>query len=261
MIARFNITGTSVQGVQLRESIAKVAENRGLNGQVRNLLDGSVEILIIYKDNYSEIKQCITEAVEIIRKRGLIDDLDIQSIEINGRNFDAFREDTFEPDDKYEDKKTEKMIKSERNNFTIIRDHELKESVWALQGAGKIFLSTSKKVEEMLGYKEKEVIGRLESVKKELLYMQSNIQNVDDPVCLKQFISDPLVDFGAGKKEEEDLIRNLIEFYYHFLYYKKETPNLKETEKECREAELVKHINSLKKGIEKEIEKLNNVKS
>jgi len=244
MIARFIISGTSVQGVQLRETITKIARNLELKGQVRNLLDGTVEVLFVYRDNGEKIKKCLKKSIEIVEKKGLIDKKDVKEIRINEKTINEF-----EIDDTYEDKNMENKMND--RDFTIIREHELRETVWALHGAGRVFLSASKKVEDLLNYKRDEVIGRLKSVKKELLHIQSDIKNVDDPVCLKQFIADPLIDVSVGEQEERDLMRMLIEFYYNFVQYKKQEKKPPETEEI-----IIRQIDTLQKMIDVEIEKL-----
>jgi len=149
------------------------------------------------------------------------------------------------------DDETENRLKNEKR-FIVEREHELKETVWALQGAGKVFLSASRKVEALLGYKEREVVGRLMSVQKELLYMQDHPGGLKEPVCLKQFIADPLIDLEA-KPGKPDLIRDMIEFYHEYV-------SSKEREEKMDPQQLVKRINNLHQGIKEQIEKINNSK-
>jgi acylphosphatase len=236
MIYRYIISGDNVQGIQLRETIAKDANHYCLQGQTRNLLTGEVEAIFLCEKNEDAIKKCIGESIDKIIKSGLLDGDEIESIRINEKNRN-------EPEpEEITDEKTEERLK--KTKFTLVREAELREMVWALQGAGKVFLSASLKVETLLGYKEKEVRGRLESVKRELLHIQSHMENVDEPICLKQFIADPLIDITAGKSEEKDLIRGLIEFYHDYVSYKKRKTSTPEAEKE-----FIERIKKLIEGI------------
>jgi acylphosphatase len=245
MIHRFIISGDNVQGIQLRETIAKEANHSGLQGQARNVLTGEVEAIFICGKNKDAIKKCIDESIGKVIKSGLLDGEEADSIRINDKN----RQDS-EPEEITDDK-TEERLK--QGKFLLVREAELREMVWALQGAGKVFLSASSKVETLLGYKEKEVRGRLESVKRELLHMQNHIENVHEPVCIKQFIADPLIDMTAGKNEEEDLIRDLIEFYHDYVSYKKKGSRTPEAETEYTE-----RIKILIEGINRQMERFNN---
>lgn len=246
MIARFIINGPNVHGVQLRETVVNLGRSLRIKGQARNLLNGTVEVLFIYADNGEDIKKCLQRAILKLRENGMIDRSDFESVRINGKTVNEI-----EINDTYEDKAIEEKINAD--DFTIIREHELQEIVWALQGAGRVFQFASKKLEGMLHYKRVEVIGRLRSVEKELMHIQNNIADVDEPVCLKQFIADPLIDLSAEKPVEEDLLRSLIEFYYGFIKYKKDYNKLPE-----KETEIIKTINKLQEMINKEIAAINN---
>ncbi len=245
MIRRFIISGDNVQGIQLRETISKEANHSGLQGQTRNLLTGEVEAIFLFENNEDAIKKCISESINKVIKSGLLDGDETDSIRINDK-----KRPESEPEEVI-DEKTEEHLK--KSKFTLVREAELREMVWALQGAGKVFLSASLKVENLLGYKEKEVLGRLESVKKELLYMQNSFENVDEPVCLKQFIADPLIDLTPGEDEEKDLIRGLIELYYEYRAYKK-----KERHSEEEKNEMALKIERRQTEIGRLIERLNN---
>jgi acylphosphatase len=245
MILRFIISGDNVQGIQLRETIAKEANHAGLQGQTRNLLTGEVETIFLCENNKDAIKNCINKSIGNIIESDLLDVDEIDSIRINDKKWHES-----EPEEIL-DEKTEERLK--KTKFVLVREAELREMVWALQGAGKVFLSASLKVETLLGYKEKEVRGRLESVKRELLHMQNHIENVHEPVCIKQFIADPLIDLTAGKNEEEDLIRDLIEFYHDYVSYKKKGSRTQEAEKEY-----IERIKTLIEGINLQMERFNN---
>lgn len=247
MIAKCLVSGPSMQGVSFRETVARAADKAGLKGRAKNLQDGDVELLFIFdkKEDEELIKRCIAKALEKLADEGLVDADDVKAVKINDAEKDSFiiRE--------IIDEDTENLLKNEKR-FVVEREHELKETVWALQGAGKVFLSASKKVEAMLGYKEREVIGRLMSVQKELLYLQNHPGEVEEPVCLKQFIVDPLIDLD-GKPGEPDLIRDLIEFYHDYV-------SSKEQGWEMDPQKLVKRIDTLNEGIKGQIERLNNAK-
>jgi len=220
-------TASSVQGAELRETVQKIARGMGITGQIRNV-KGKPRVEVICGKEKSDL---LFEEINKLKKRGDV----------------LFRiKNIFKTDELFDD----------FQDFDVVREDDLSEMVWALQGAGKVFVSASKKVEDMPGYKKSEVIGRLESVKKELLYAQGNIVNVDDFVCLKQFISDPLIDFTAEEKEEEDLIRRLIEFYHEFLYLKKYKEKLDEDKIDG----VVKEIKGFVREIEIKINELKNDK-
>jgi len=244
MIHRFTISGDNVQGIQLREEVVKTANHARLKGRARNLLIGDVELFFVCDDNAKQIKECITQALSAVAGSGLLEKEEIESIMINGNKVQAFEPELIT------DEKTEEALK--KTKFELVREHELREIVWALQGAGKVFLSASTKVERLLGYKEKEVRGRLESVKRELLHIQSHMENVDEPICLKQFIADPMIDITAGKSEEKDLIRGLIEFYHDYVSYKKRKTGTQEAEKE-----FIERIKKLIEGIDQQTKGFN----
>jgi acylphosphatase len=248
MINRFIISGDNVQGVQLRESFVKAANNLQLKGQIRNLPNGEVEIIFLFKENEEDIRKCITQALVKLAEKGLLDGEETKSIRINGEKIDSFHSSNLT------DEKTEEYL--EVNNFILVREHELKETAWALQGAGRVFFVAAEKVDSLLGYKEKEVRGRLESVKRELLHIQSHMENVDEPICLKQFIADPLIDITAGKSEEKDLIRGLIEFYHDYVSYKKRKTSTQEAEKE-----FIERIKKLIEGINEQTKSFNTSKT
>lgn len=249
MIAKFIISGDSVQGIQLRETIAHIASQCQLKGYAKNLLNGDVEVLFIRKDNDNGIKKCLKDAVETCRNAGLISHEDADKITINERSVNLF-----EVGDKtITDEALEQEMTTEKN-FKVVREHELREIVWALHGAGRVFQSASEKVAEMLNYKEREVNGRIKSVKRELMHVQNNLTNVDDLVCLKQFIAEPLIDVSIGKPEEEDIMRMLIEFYYDFLRHKN-TGSPSEKELVARINQLIGKFDSMKSYKE---EKTNN---
>lgn len=243
MIGRFNLSGAALQGVQFRETIADMARKLKLRGQVKNSNDGDVEVLFLYENKNEDLfKECFEKTIKDLTNKGLISESEAEGIRINEKPIKEFK-----VDDEYKDRKTEDEIKR-INDFKIIREHELKEMTWALQGAGRVFMSSSKKIENVLELKKEEVIGRLNSVNKELLYAQTNIGNVDDLICIKHFIADPLICFM--ETDEEDLIRHLIEFYYEFLRYTKKGEISTEDKKS-----IVAQINSLQKKIESEIKK------
>lgn len=249
MIARLTVSGDNIQGVQFREILARAANKRSLKGKARNLGNGDVELLFLFKENEQDIRDCIANTFESIRRTGLIGGEDVDSIKINDKGLGEYS-----VKGEIADPETEKRI-SESKRFILTREHELQEIVWALQGAGKVFLVASKEVEELLGYKKVEVVGRLESVKRELLYIQLNIKNVDDPVCIKHFIADPLIDFSAGEKEEGDLIRNLVEFYHDYVSYKKGGTRAE------TDLEFVARARGLRESIDKRVKKFNNLKN
>jgi acylphosphatase len=247
MIAKCLVSGPSMQGVSFRETVAREADKEGLKGKAKNMPDGDVELLFIYDKKADEepIKQCIKNALEKMAEAGLVEVDEIEAIKINDAEKDSF---DLRP---VSDSDTENRLRHKKR-FVIEREHELKETVWALQGAGKVFLSASKKVEAMLGYKERELIGRLISVQKELLYIQNHPGDVKEPVCLKQFIVDPLIDLEA-KPGEPDLIRDLIEFYHDYVTVREKGTGMDN-------GEMVNRIDKLNDGIKRVIEKLNNAK-
>ncbi|ODS36249.1 MAG: hypothetical protein A7316_01400 [Candidatus Altiarchaeales archaeon WOR_SM1_86-2] len=241
MLAKFIVSGATIQGVQFRETLSKIAKNLELKGQVKNLHKGDVEVIFLYNDNEGIIRKCFEKTIGTLKEKELIDEWDAGDIKIDGNSLNEFEV------YKLDDPKTERKIK----DFRIIREHELKEMTWALQGAGRVFLSASKKIEGVLKRKKEEVIGRLNSVNQELLYAQTNLKNVDDLVCIKHFIADPLIFVSVGEQDEEDLIKMLIEFYYEFLRYKK----LKEHITDKDEEDIVERIDALRERICKEIQK------
>ncbi len=242
MLARFMISGSSVQGVQLRETIEKVARGSGLKGYAENSSDGKVKVLFVCNKNKKRIKDCFVTVLDICKKTGIMSKKDIALVNFNEKNISHL-----EFDDTYPDKKTEESLL--KTDFYVKREHEMQEMVWALQGAGKVFLSASSKIEELLNYKKLEVVGRLKSVKKELMHIQSNLSTSHDPVCTKQFIADPLFDFTVKEKEEDDLIRQLIEFYHQYVDY-----NISKSKPDAQKTMIVTMIDELILLIDKTIE-------
>jgi acylphosphatase len=106
-------TDMDVQGVYLRQIIKEIADSKELcvKGHTRNLKDGSVEVLCecdkaTADKLFSSIKQ------SSVFKRIKIDENKCES-------------------------PTQKIFAFE--SFEIVREDDLKEMVWALQGAGRIF--------------------------------------------------------------------------------------------------------------------------
>ncbi len=249
MISRFIISGTTLQGVQFRETISKIAKDSGLLGQVKNLHNGDVEALFIHnniEDNHKIIRKCFENTIKNLIGKELIDNREVDDIKLNDCPIKEFKFDN------YTDPKTEDKIRK-THDFKVIREDETKEMMWALQGAGRVFLSASKKIESVLRLKKEEVTGRLNSVNRELLYAQTNIETVDDLICLKHFIADPLIFIDGACDEEQDLMRMLIEFYYEFLRYKKQ----REQPGDDKQI-LLKQIEYLQKRLTKEIREQNN---
>jgi len=90
MIAKCIVTG-NLQGVQFRETIARIADKAGLKGKAKNLPDGGVELLFILNNeaDKNKIKQCIELALEKTEETGLLEADEIGSIRINDVSTDS----------------------------------------------------------------------------------------------------------------------------------------------------------------------------
>ncbi|MFH1126858.1 MAG: acylphosphatase [archaeon] len=217
MITRICITGPSVQGVQLRETIRSIANKLKLKGAVENHKNGSVMAIFVYtKEQEDNIKKCILGALEKVKKSMEISEPEFSEICINEKPIDSFEL------NKIDDKQIETELIKE-DIFVVRREHELQEMVWALQGAGRVFSNSAKAVKHVSEQKEIAAHKRLNSVMLELMHVQTDISGlrcIDDLVCLRQFIIDPLINFTDG--HDNELLDEMIELYYMFKRYNKE---------------------------------------
>jgi acylphosphatase len=106
-------TDMDIQGAYFRQLVKEVAVGKdfGVNGHVRNLKNGSVEVLC----------DCESDKADAL----------FQSIIF------AAKEKRIKVDESKWQKPTQELYHFD--GFEIIREDDLKEMVWALQGAGKIF--------------------------------------------------------------------------------------------------------------------------
>ena len=109
-------TANSVHGSELREYIQRIANNMSINGQIRNIKgDSKVEIICEGE------KEKLDNFFKKIKKLEKCKDKLFNIKEVNNE------EELFE-----------------FKEFKLVREDELSEMVWALQGAGKVFYATEK---------------------------------------------------------------------------------------------------------------------
>ena len=159
---RINIEGYTsfgIQGINLREDIERfVKEPKEGNfldilGNVRNLKDGSVEVICVGKDTNLLRNQLLQWKKE--NKYGFKDVKISENYDPNAKNF---------------------------TNFTIERSDDLSEMVLALRGAGYRFVQSTKTLEKInqniLERDSKNAMGKLLTLHYELTH---NIREFDEP--------------------------------------------------------------------------------
>lgn len=119
-------TPTDVHGVNLRESIQKLALNKEfkLEGQVRNL-KGTDQLEVICQTDSEDLVETLREAIKTkIPEKNIL--VEPKNIKISEKN------------------EIQDATLKNFETFEIVREDELTEMAWALQSAGKAVLSQDK---------------------------------------------------------------------------------------------------------------------
>ena len=112
-------TASSVQGAELRETVQEIAGKIGIKGQIRNV-KGKPKVEIICEKEKSDL---LFKEIERLKERK--DTLfKIKNVTKTDKLFDDFQD------------------------FDVVREDDLSEMVWALQGAGKVFYFAEKMRQE-----------------------------------------------------------------------------------------------------------------
>lgn len=174
-----------IQGVQFREEIKKKACKLEIKGQVRNLKErpNGFQVEVICETESEEGATKFFE--EIKRIQNPLIKLDKASAEMSTKLFNEFKD------------------------FNIVREDDLSEMVWALQGAGRVFANQE---EERRTVRENQL---LESLTYELPTISNCWEYISTErkkrhfnlICIEKILSEP----PTGKKELVENIRNLYE--------------------------------------------------
>ncbi|RLF94866.1 hypothetical protein DRN50_04710 [Thermococci archaeon] len=227
-------TPDDVQGINLRNEIARIAKNlrkegKNIRGQIRNIKgEAKVEILCQGSD--------VREFIERLKK--FIDKEFKGKIKLN----------------EYK----EKRIVDLKDDFVIIREDDLTEMVWALRGAGKVFERLIKLIDE----KERE----RESKRKKslLLSLENELSSIYDRAdrierreahmkfrlfCIENFLKEPPIDVDI------ELTKGLNDLYE----YCDETNNLIDMYPQMSDEEtklLEDNIDKIKKLVDELLKKM-----
>jgi len=193
------IRGDRIQAAGFRESIAAALRKTGVRGTARNIRDRQEVWLEILSDKPFS-RQDLQHAIDLVQEKNPL---------VKGK---------IEEFEGCEDQITEKRI---LGTFQVIREDDLHEMVWALQGAGTLFSHATEKVTELLDIKKTEKGMRLNSLRIELAQVQ-NVLLKDhgsqrEPICLRDFISSPMI------KVPDQLLEELMNFYYEYGEYRNST--------------------------------------
>lgn len=174
-----------IHGVQLRETIRRIAADKKIAGDVRNIKENGT-VLVRCEDAQTAIDAFYDEILKIQAKDFLIS-LDTQ------KSFK--RKVTVEPKHDFE-------LPEE---FAVIREDELTEMVWALQGAGKIFAAGEK-------LKERKLVEALKLAVIEISACADE-HNQDTP-SNRNFIITALENFiSTGPVEDADRVKQVYDLY------------------------------------------------
>lgn len=194
-VYRVVVRGDRIQAVGFREGIATALKKMGFYGRARNVRDRQ-EVLLEISSDEKFGKNDLQNVMAGVRKENPL---------VKGEIADFKERD--DPD-------VETEIR-DSHTFQIIREDDLHEMMWALQGAGYLFNHATKMVTALLEIKEAEQDMRLKSLKIELTQTQNLLSETGkipprELTCLKDFISNPV------KELPEQMLEGLIAFYYEY---------------------------------------------
>lgn len=194
-VYRVVVRGDRIQAVGFREGVAAALKKMGLYGRARNVRDRQEVLLEVVSDEKFG-KNDLQNVMDGVRKENPL---------VKGEVADFKERD--DPD-------IEKEVR-DSHTFQVIREDDLHEMMWALQGAGYLFNHATKMVTALLDIKKAEQDMRLKSLKIELTQTQNLLSETDktppgELICLKDFISNPT------KELPEQTLEELITFYYEY---------------------------------------------
>lgn len=233
-VYRVIVRGDRIQAVGFREGVATALKKMGLIGRARNVRDRQ-EVLLEIVPNEKFGKNDLQNAMDELHKENPL---------VKGEITDFKERD--DPD-------VEEEIRNSRT-FLVVREDDLHEMMWALQGAGYLFNHATKMVTALLEIKKAEQDMRLKSLKIELTQTQNVLSETDktpptELTCLKDFISNPT------KELPGHMLEGLIAFYYEYGDF----VNSSEDEKSKRRQGMIERISGMLKSL-KTGESLNNAK-
>lgn len=192
------IRGDRIQAVGFRESIADALRKMGVLGTARNIRDRQ-EVWLEIRSDKPFSRQDLQHAINLVHGKNPLVKGEIAEFE------------------GCEDKITEKRILA-MGMFQVVREDDLHEMVWALQGAGTLFSHATEKVTELLDIKKTEKGMRLNSLRIELAQAQNALLKDHDRqrelICMRDFISSPMI------KVPDQLLEELMNFYYEYGEYR-----------------------------------------
>lgn len=220
---RIVVKGQQIQGVGFRERAAYAFNTLEIKGKARNIKEtGEVEFLLLSDQGEEALRQVIAGVIE---KTGELIPIALEAeIAHIAPVEEKYLEDTIAGVEKFE----------------VLREDDLQEMVWALQGAGNLFMTATKTINELLKYKKNEMSMRLKAIRCELAHAQNKMGNAKnlDLLCLGNFIANPLVSIHP------ETLQPLVDFYHDFAEFKAIR------EEEERKKEMTNMANRIKKIME-----------
>lgn len=220
---RIVVKGQQIQGVGFRERAAYAFNTLEIKGKARNIKEtGEVEFLLLSDHGEEALRQVIAGVIE---KTGELIPIALEAkIAHIAPVEEKYLEDTIAGVEKFE----------------VLREDDLQEMVWALQGAGNLFMTATKTINELLRYKKNEMSMRLKAIRCELAHAQNKMGNAKnlDLLCLGNFIANPLVSIHP------ETLQPLVDFYHDFAEF------MAIREEEERKKEMTNMANRIKKIME-----------
>ncbi len=179
-----------LHGIQLREKIKKLADEKNIVGMVQNEKSNGTVMVRCYA-------QGSEQANEFFEKILVINDPLIEN-KIDQLKSEK-RKVILEPEEK----------KPFQQEFKINREDELSEMVWALQGAGKVFAIAEEQREKHHQQKLEQALEHgLAHISNKASELKAN------PKSVRHFILLTIEQFLREATAKNDLITNLYELYY-----------------------------------------------
>jgi acylphosphatase len=179
-----------LHGIQLREAVKKLADEKKLVGTVQNEKSNGSVIVRFYAENEEQAKTFFEKILEIQNPliEGKIDKLKSEKRKV-----------VFSPEEK-------NLFPQE---FKIKREDELSEMVWALQGAGKVFAIAEEQREKRHEQKLKQALEHgMAHISSQASELKSNQKSA------RYFILLTVEQYLREATAKNDLITNLYDLYY-----------------------------------------------
>jgi hypothetical protein len=248
-IAKLIIEGNQdLHGITMRDFLKGIFNKNEsiLASELENIQDGKVEARLLTDMTKSEV-EAFAKTIEgaIPQKHPILshkDDVKVSVIPHTG-----IKDDTLE----------ERLSHADgTNKHKIVRSSELEETVWALQGAGELFLEASKHTKNLLEIQTTSKDMQVEILRYELQFIDESFDKIIekfgrgeiDCIGIKSVLTRSYVN-------DKDIIKKLTELYYRILDFpnidgKKDSVEYN-NEKAIRKANIKESITSILNGLPK----------